>query len=337
MLHLGYISKVQKDLASIVHLAYDGWFIKRYTVELEKYHGELYDHVKEAVPSSWDPEAVARFIERFGTQVIVGVSMGGKDVLYVRQEDTSDPHDPASIQKLLTETASLKFMDSANSHHVASQDLSNIKENLFEIHIRRGGSSQNMNHSEWLDTIDTEPDVISMHLLPLTTLLSGIRGVGFMSHAINLYLRYKPSMEDLHRFLEFQLPRQWAPVLGEIHLGSYRKHQVNTWLRFSILGPKLYINTTPVDVGNRPVTGLRLQLEGSRSNRLAIHLQHLASLPKSLPLADNANAYLSCDSYSCTFHKKVKRNCFSYVCTAPVESDDSLSIVTGAQLQVEKK
>ncbi|RHN43193.1 hypothetical protein MtrunA17_Chr8g0385161 [Medicago truncatula] len=138
-------------------------------------------------------------------------------------------------------------------------------------------------------------------------------------------------MEDLHRFLEFQLPRQWAPVLGEIHLGSYRKHQVNTWLRFSILGPKLYINTTPVDVGNRPVTGLRLQLEGSRSNRLAIHLQHLASLPKSLPLADNANAYLSCDSYSCTFHKKVKRNCFSYVCTAPVESDDSLSIVTGAQ------
>lgn len=49
-------------------------------------------------------------------------------MLYVRQEDTSDPHDPASIQKLLTETASLKFMDSANSHHVASQDLSNIKE-----------------------------------------------------------------------------------------------------------------------------------------------------------------------------------------------------------------
>ncbi|RHN43192.1 putative membrane attack complex component/perforin (MACPF) domain-containing protein [Medicago truncatula] len=48
-----------------------------------------------------------------------------------------------------------------------------------------------MNHSEWLDTIDTEPDVISMHLLPLTTLLSGIRGVGFMSHAINLYLRCK--------------------------------------------------------------------------------------------------------------------------------------------------
>jgi len=49
-----------KDLASIVRLAYDGWFIKHYTVELEKYHVELYDHVKESVPSSWDPEAVTR-------------------------------------------------------------------------------------------------------------------------------------------------------------------------------------------------------------------------------------------------------------------------------------
>jgi hypothetical protein len=48
-----------------------------------------------------------------------------------------------------------------------------------------------MNHSEWLDTIDSEPDVISMHLLPLTSLLSDIRGYGFLAHAINLYLLCK--------------------------------------------------------------------------------------------------------------------------------------------------
>ncbi|MCH84284.1 MACPF domain-containing protein, partial [Trifolium medium] len=113
-----------KELASIKRLAYDGWFIKRYTIELERRRYELHDHVKEAVPSTWDPEAVARFIERFGTHVIVGVSMGGKDVLYVRQ-DTSDLHDPASIKKLLTETASMKFRDSANTHVSASQDLRN--------------------------------------------------------------------------------------------------------------------------------------------------------------------------------------------------------------------
>ncbi|XP_020228673.1 MACPF domain-containing protein At4g24290 [Cajanus cajan] len=332
----GLPSRSIKDLASTKSLAYDGWFIKRYAIELERYHGELLDHVKEAVPSAWDPEALARFIERFGTHVIVGVIMGGKDVLYVRQEDTSYLG-PTTIQKLLEDTANMKFQDSADNHYPASKDLWKEKKNIFLIHSRRGGSSQNMYYREWLATIDSEPDVIALFLLPLTSLLRSIRGSGFVSHAINLYLRYKPPIEDLHQFCEFQLPRQWAPVLSEVRLGSRWKHQVNTWLRFSILGPKLYINTIPVDVGNRPVVGLRLQLEGRRSNRLAIHLQHLASLPKSLPLSDNANAYLSCDSYSCNLHKKVKWNSFSYVCTAPVESDDSVSIVTGAQLQVEKK
>ncbi|XP_047159268.1 MACPF domain-containing protein At4g24290-like [Vigna umbellata] len=332
----GLSSRGIKDLTSIKSLAYDGWFIKRYAIELEKYHGELLDHVKEAVPSSWDPEALARFIERFGTHVIVGVSMGGKDVLYLRQEDTSYLG-PTSIQKFLKDTADRKFKDSADNHCQASEDFSKEKENLVMIHSRRGGSNQMMYHDEWLGTIDSEPDVISLFLLPLTSLLRSIRGSGFVSHAINLYLRYKPPIEDLHQFCEFQLPRQWAPVLSEIRLGSHSKHQENTWLRFSILGPKLYVNTIPVDVGNRPVVGLRLQLEGRRSNRLAIHLQHLASLPKSLPLSDNANTYLSCDSYNCSWHKKVKWNSFSYVCTAPVESNDSVSIVTGAQLQVEKK
>lgn len=90
-------------------------------------------------------------------------------------------------------------------------------------------------------------------------------------------------------------------------------------------------------MGNRPVIGLRLQLEGRRSNRLAIQLQHLASLPKFFPLSDDQNAYLSCDSYNCKSHVKVQWNSFSYVCTAPVESEDALSIVTGAQLQVKKK
>lgn len=332
----GLPSRSIKDLASIKSLAYDGLFIKRYAIELERYHGELLDHVKQAVPSAWDPEALARFIERFGTHVIVGVSMGGKDVLHVRQEDTSYLG-PTTIYKLLKDTADMKFMDSADNHCLASEDLWKEKENIFLMHSRRGGSSKKMYHSEWLDTIDAEPDVIALFLLPLTSLLRSIRGSGFVSHAINLYLRYKPPIEDLNQFCEFQLPRQWAPVLSEVRLGSHWKQQVNTWLRFSILGPKLYINTIPVDVGNRPVVGLRLQFEGRRSNRLAIHLQHLASLPKSFPLSDNANAYLSCNSYSCKVHKKVKWNSFSYVCTAPVESDDSVSIVTGAQLQVEKK
>ncbi|TKY60483.1 MACPF domain-containing protein [Spatholobus suberectus] len=61
-----------------------------------------------------------------------------------------------------------------------------------------------------------------------------------------------------------------------------------------------------VDVGNRPVVGVRLQLEGRSNNRLAIHLQRRASLPESLSLSENANAYLSCDSHSCNLHEKLQ-------------------------------
>jgi hypothetical protein len=64
-------------------------------------------------------------------------------------------------------------------------------QNIFETHIRRGGSSRMVNHSEWFETIDSEPDIISMHLLPLTSLLGGISGIGYLTHAINLYLRCK--------------------------------------------------------------------------------------------------------------------------------------------------
>lgn len=56
----------------------------------------------------------------------------------------------------------------------------------------------------------------------------------------------KPPIEELHQFLEFQLPRQWAPVFGELALGPERKSQSSTSLQFSFMGPKLYVNTTPV-------------------------------------------------------------------------------------------
>ena len=55
----------------------------------------------------------------------------------------------------------------------------------------------------------------------------------------------KPPIQELHQFLEFQLPRQWAPILGDIPLGPDRK-QSTASLQFSFMGPKLYVNTTPV-------------------------------------------------------------------------------------------
>jgi hypothetical protein len=50
----------QKDAASTKSLAFDGWCITLYTVALSKAQIVLRDHVKQAVPSTWEPAALAR-------------------------------------------------------------------------------------------------------------------------------------------------------------------------------------------------------------------------------------------------------------------------------------
>ncbi|EEF49140.1 conserved hypothetical protein [Ricinus communis] len=144
----------------------------------------------------------------------------------------------------------------------------------------------------------------------------------------------KPPVEELHQFLEFQLPKQWAPVFGELALGPDRKQQTNASLQFSFMGPKLYVNTIPVDVGIKPVTGLRLYLEGKRSNCLAIHLQHLSSMPRTFQLEDDQVGNISDPVSERRYYEKVQWKSFSHVCTAPVESEDELAIVTGAHFEV---
>lgn len=50
----------QKDAANTKTLSFDGWFITLYSVALAKSQIVLRDHVRQAVPSSWDPAALAR-------------------------------------------------------------------------------------------------------------------------------------------------------------------------------------------------------------------------------------------------------------------------------------
>lgn len=50
----------QKDAANTKALAFDGVFITIYSIALEKTQIALCDHIKQAVPSSWDPPALAR-------------------------------------------------------------------------------------------------------------------------------------------------------------------------------------------------------------------------------------------------------------------------------------
>lgn len=338
----------QKDAANTKTLAMDGVFITLYSIALEKSHIALSDHVKEAVPSSWDPATLARFIEKFGTHVIVGVKMGGKDVVYVKQQHSSSL-EPDEVQKKLKEVADKRFNDASGQYNSTPKihkrepherteygqiSMDSNKEDITLFWRRRGGSnSRNIDHHTWCQTVQLEPDVISMSFIPISSLLSGVDGSGFLTHAINLYLRYKPPIEELLQFLEFQLPKQWAPVFGELTVGPEKKLHNGASLQFSFMGPKLYVNTNQVDVGNRPVTGLRLYLEGNRSNCLAIHLQHLSSMPKSFQLQVEPNRN-SNNSYDRRYYEKVQWKSFSHVCTVPVESNDDMSIVTGAEFEV---
>ncbi|KAM0841722.1 hypothetical protein ACQ4PT_058816 [Festuca glaucescens] len=104
---------------------------------------------------------------------------------------------------------------------------------------RRGGRDKDMiSHGEWLNSVQAEPDVISMSFIPITSLLNGVPGSGFLNHAINLYLRYKPPIEELHQFLEFQLPRQWAPVYSDLPLGPQRKRLM--WAKDQLQGSSCF-------------------------------------------------------------------------------------------------
>ncbi|PUZ52913.1 hypothetical protein GQ55_5G011700 [Panicum hallii var. hallii] len=346
----------QKDASNTKSLAFDGWYVTLYSVALSKGQIVLRDHVKHAVPSTWEPAALARFIKKFGTHIVVGLKMGGKDVIYLKQNHSSSLQ-AADVQKRLKDMSDRRFLDANgqsdmsfkdaygnNKSDTREQQLRFVQssplnsyssnEDLVMMPKRRGGKDKDfISHSEWLNTVQTEPDVISMSFIPITSLLNGVPGSGFLNHAINLYLRHKPPIEELHQFLEFQLPRQWAPVYSDLALGPQRRRQSSTSLPVNIIGPKLYVCTNMVDVGKRPVTGLRLFLEGRKSNKLAIHLQHLCSLPQIIQLEDDPYNHQT-QEYDRKYYEPIgpwKR--FSHVCTAPVESDD-LSIVTGAQLEV---
>ena len=55
----------------------------------------------------------------------------------------------------------------------------------------------------------------------------------------------KPSIEELRYFLEFQIPRVWAPIHDRIP-GHQRKEPVCPSLQFSIMGQKLYVSQEQV-------------------------------------------------------------------------------------------
>ncbi|XP_073281723.1 MACPF domain-containing protein CAD1-like [Primulina huaijiensis] len=357
------------DAAATKSLCMDGYFIPLAKIQLVKSPMVLNENVKRAVPTSWDPPALASFIENFGTHVITSVTIGGKDVIYVKQH-LSSPLSMMEIKNYVQDIGNQRF---SSTEGLASSGLLNFKgtdpslfnnqgiypqpasaaylsgsskEDVTVIFRRRGGDDLEQSHTQWARTVPSSPDVIEMSFFPITELLDGVRGKEHLSRAIALYLEYKPQIEELRYFLEFQVPRVWAPVQN-LFPGQPRKEPVCPSLQFSMMGQKLYVSQEQVSVGRKPVTGMRLCLEGSKQNRLSIHLQHLVSLPKILlpywdsHIAIGAPKWQGPEEQDSRWFEPVKWKKFSHVSTAPIENPETLIsdltgvfIVTGAQLGV---
>ncbi|KAF3628656.1 MACPF domain-containing protein NSL1 [Capsicum chacoense] len=153
------------------------------------------------------------------------------------------------------------------------------------------------------------------------------------------YFQDKPPIKELEQFLEFQLPWQWALAYSDLPHGHRHRKHASPSLQFTLMGPRLYVNTVKVDSGNRLVTGTWLYLEGKKSDHLAIHLQHLSTLPQSIQLTDDLSYEPVDEPVERGYLEPVKWSIFSHVCTAPVEYygtriDDSACIVTKAWFEV---
>ncbi|CAM0953967.1 unnamed protein product [Alopecurus aequalis] len=359
----------RRDAAATRTLCFDARLVELYAVEAPRAGRlALREEVLRDVPCSWDPAALAAFVERYGTHVIVGVRMGGKDVVCVKQLRGSilAPRDVQSrLKKLADDVFSQDRRRESSAPAAKSRGSSRRavpgpgsaawrafrspvvfnKDDVVGIHVRRGGVDDGQSHDEWLTTVAGSPDVISMAFVPITSLLAGVAGRGFLNHAVNLYLRYKPPIEELEQFLEFQVPRQWAPEFGELPLtlGPQRKKR-NTLpsLQFSFMGPKLRVNTAKVDSGGRPVTGIRLFLEGKKNSRLGVHLQHLSATPGGITVV-TGDAVSKCASAATlnerAYFEPVRSALLTHCCTAPVQHngariDDCAAVVTAAWLEV---
>ncbi|KAF1868253.1 hypothetical protein Lal_00018773 [Lupinus albus] len=400
------------DAAATKTLSSDGFYIPLAKVQLTKSQLILEENVKRAVPIYWDPPSLASFIEKYGTHVITSITIGGKDVIYVKQHHTS-PLSKSEIKNYIEDIGNQRVLSLFHSiikgftlnlrlQHILLGKNHSVRveswnkwfnktlitfcvvakigyhsipqvtqfrylgvgftmqsdgeingDDVTVIFRRRGGDDLEQNHSKWVRTVKSSPDIIEMTFCPITDLLDERPGKEHLARAVD-----KPPIEELRYFLEFQIPRVWAPIQDKIP-GHQRKEPVCPSLQFSIMGQKLYISqeqhghiksgagTRWITVGRRPVTGLRLCLEGSKQNRLSVHLQHLVSLPKILQpywdshVAIGAPKWQGPEEQDSRWFEPVKWKKFSHVSTAPIENPETfisdfsgVCIVTGAQLGV---
>ncbi|KAL2332641.1 hypothetical protein Fmac_013854 [Flemingia macrophylla] len=358
-----------RDAQDIKYLAFDGYFISLYYLHLTASHLILQDEVKKSVPPQWDPASLSRFIQTYGTHIIIGMAVGGQDVICVKQKHSSKVP-PGDLRRHLENLGDFLFSDlrspsqlptitmedkqkvpevfnramQSSTMQLTSISETSSKDGLTIICSKRGGNVFNHNHSNWLQTVASNPEAILFKFVPISSLLTGIPGSGYLSHAINLYLRYKAPPEDLQYFLEFQIPRQWAPMFYELPLRHQRKKTSSPSLQFSLMSPKLHVSSAQVVSEEKPVVGLRLYLEGRKCDRLAIHVNHLSSVPNTMIHSSGTSLWRGSDSAddessSDQFLEPIRWKGFANVCTSVVKHDPNwlhesggVYVVTGAQL-----
>ncbi|CAI9782102.1 unnamed protein product [Fraxinus pennsylvanica] len=300
----------QLDAAATKSLAMVGRIMPLFKVKLSKSNLVLHDDIKNAVPYSWDPASLASFIENYGTHIVTSATIGGRDMVYIRQHQSS-PLSVSDIENHVKDIGDQRFTDLKS--HTNAGPLKYKDKDVTVIFRRRGGDDLEQSHAKWAQTVEAAPDVINMTFVPIVSLLEGVPRIKHLSRAIELYLEYKPPIEDLQYFLDFQISRVWAPEQNNLQ----RKEPVCPFLQFSLMGPKLYIRPDQVTVGRKPVTGLRLSLEGS------------------------APKWQGPEEQDSRWFEPIKWKNFSHVSTAPIEYTDTcigdlsgVHIVTGAQLGV---
>jgi hypothetical protein len=123
------------DAAATKSLAMVGYFIPLFEVQLTKQNLVLKDEVRRAVPYSWDPASLASFIENYGTHIVTSATVGGRDVVYVRQHQSSSLSVP-DIENYVKDIENDRFLDAKNSSGPAAlkyKEKVSIKSGLFTI------------------------------------------------------------------------------------------------------------------------------------------------------------------------------------------------------------
>ncbi|KAF5962087.1 hypothetical protein HYC85_003296 [Camellia sinensis] len=262
-----------------------------------------------------------------------GMAVGGQDLLCVKQKPSSTIP-PAELKGYLEDLGDCLFSDGTSpsllekktrdgkqkvpevfkrmlqSHTMQFTSITETsgKEGLTIIWSKRGGDVFSQSHSKWLQTVTANPEAILFKFVPITSLLIGVPGSGYLSHAINLYLRCKYFPSNIISLLQRICSTSWSSkFLGNGHLcsvsfllGIKEERRLALDCNSNLWGPK-FISAPPrfylvsflghllthththilvlwmqVSTSQKPVIGLRLYLEGKKSNHLAIPFQVFA-------------------------------------------------------------